>query len=398
LAHGAICVIGSAHLLFGKAGAYRHAATYDSYDFQPYFDTILALGADAHIPPRALGIESHTFAPHINKGRNLLKKSGSPTEPIIPPESQHVAARRIDVARRLSPWPESGSLNFLRQPRSATMQEKPVVSSNPVSLTTGNGKQLLIPLSALYFDSAGEVKADRWPLYQDNQSLVDPFLQRLLDSQSIQAGPVPAAKPALKATAVTAGATGILIELEISNVTPNSATPPASTLDAKVTETDAYKGTTLTKLAEKLGSAAGIGKQPGLVFVKNAQELPNEGQYSLAIGNPGDPAKFDVPKDGGAGTAFTLEARSDDPDGARIKAQIENLDVAAQTFDLTVSWSKSVTAKAVSAIAPDFAFVVKIEAPDGGYRAPASGRIALVGGTDALSVTAVPASTVVLTS
>ncbi len=281
------------------------------------------------------------------------------------------------------------------------MPEKSVVSSNPISLAGSDGKHLMIPLGALYFDATGQLKADRWPLYGDYKALVDPFLQRLLAAQALQPGPVPTAKPALNVTAVTKGAMGISIELEFSNVVAIPAAPQTSTLDAKVTETQTYTGLTPDTLATTLGVVANGGTRPGLAFLVpgDAPALPKAGQYPLAVGDVGTAATVDVTKDGAvAATAFTLQARSADPAGAAIEVEVKNVDALTQTFDLIVSWTDSVVAKAVNSIAADFALVVTITPPDDGYRAPAPGKIALTGGADALAFPARPGSTTVLSS
>lgn len=280
------------------------------------------------------------------------------------------------------------------------MPERPVAATNPLSFMTNDGNHLMIPISALYFDSGGALKADRWPLYTANQAAVDPFLAGLRASGALKPGPEPPAKPAMKVTAVTKGATGVVIEIEIANVTANPTTPASSTADVKITETNTFTALPLTALIATLGSTAANGTRPGLVFASSAGPaiLPKAGVYQLAIGAPGQPAKVDVDKNTGTGAAFTLESRSNDAASALTKAEVKNVDATNNTFTLIVTWTKSVTATVMSALAAAFAYVVVIAPPDGGFRAPNPGKVSLVGGSDAVSASAVPQSATVLSS
>ena len=113
----------------------------------------------------------------------------------------------------------------------------PAVGTGPVPFTSDDGRYFLIPLSAVSFDANGKATLDNWPLYNTYKAALDLFLPRLLSAGVIQKGPVPPAKPALKATAVTAGASGVAVEMNFANVTPNAGTPPSSTADVTVTET-----------------------------------------------------------------------------------------------------------------------------------------------------------------
>jgi len=273
----------------------------------------------------------------------------------------------------------------------------PAVSTGPVPFTSDDGHYFLIPLSAVSFDSSGKATLAAWPLYNTYKTALDLFLPRLLTAGVIQKGPVPPAKPALKATAVTPGASGVAVEMTFANVTPNVATPPASTANVTVKETDTYAGIALAKLVETIGNAANGGTRPGLVFVSGPAptEMPQNGDYDLAIAAPGSAAKVDVTKTGGGGTAFTLQARSADAAGDLINAKISDANNAAKTFTLTVTWNKPVNGAAISTLANQFAFVVKIDPPPGGYRAPVAGKVTLAGGQDAVSLPAVKATAIV---
>jgi hypothetical protein len=169
------------------------------------------------------------------------------------------------------------------------MPELPVVAAAPVPFSS-DGKFHLIPLSAIYFDSSGTVKADRWPLYTTYKAILDPLLQDLQSSGVLEPGPEPPHAPAFLATAKTPGASGIDVEITIANVAPNKANPPASTADVTVTETDTYTSVAADKLIETIGASANAGKRPGLVFVASAAPtfLPSAGTYPMAAATPAD--------------------------------------------------------------------------------------------------------------
>lgn len=280
------------------------------------------------------------------------------------------------------------------------MAKRPFVSSNPISFSDKDGKHHLIPLSALPFDSEGKLleKKEDWPLLGDQQALLGPYLEQLLKSGAIWQGSEPAVKPALKVTAVTPGTTGVLIELEFSEVEVNETAPGDSKVSVTVTETNTYTGLSLDKLIETLGDGTKKGTHPGLVFVGTADPaLPKAGAYKFIDGEPNSAAKANIPKGADSNeTAFTLQARSQGEDGDNITVEVK--DNNAQTFALVVAWTKKAEKKPVNLIADEFAFVVEIKPPDGGYRAPAEGKVVLKGGADAFSAPARKASAIVLSS
>ena len=273
------------------------------------------------------------------------------------------------------------------------MAEKPVLGSGPISLLE-SGKQYSIPLSALYFDSTGKLKADRWPSYPSIASEVDTFLARLLVSGALAVGPEPAAKPAFLVKAAGAGSTGNSVTLLIENVAPDTNNPPASKADITVTETDTYSNVKPADLAALIGTSAGGGSKPGLVFLSSANpELPKAKSYTFTAATPGtDPATAKIEKNSGTGDAFTLESRSKATDANLTKAEIKNVDATAGTFTMVVTWTKKVTATQVDSVATPLSYAVVITAPPGGYRAPVPGVVTLSGGSDATTTSAATAS------
>jgi len=149
-----------------------------------------------------------------------------------------------------------------------------------------------------------------------------------------------------------------------------------------------------------LGSTASNGTKPGLVFVSSAgaPALPKDGTYTFAAPAAGQPVEANLDMEPGPGTAFTLKARAVDPTGTVTNAEVKSSDATNQTFTLIVTWTRSVTATAISALAAEFVNVITIAPPDGGYRAPNPGKVILVGGSDAVSVTSVAQSAIVLST
>jgi hypothetical protein len=275
----------------------------------------------------------------------------------------------------------------------------PAIGEGPIGFTDTNGSYFLIPLTALSFDASGALKPDNWPGYAAHKTQIDPFFQRLQAEGTIQKGVASPAKPAFTVTAVTPGSSSVVVVMTIANVVPNVGTPASSTADVSATETDTYLKLPLAKLIETIGNVANGGTVPGLAFVTGAAptDLPAVGSYPFAIASPGSAATAAIPKSGG-GTTFTLQARSSSADGALLTANVSDVDAGTQSFTLVLTWTKSVTAHAISALATDFAFVAVITPPTGGYLAPAAGTITLAGGADAVVQPAVKASATVLSA
>lgn len=279
------------------------------------------------------------------------------------------------------------------------MSELPVVASSPVAFSSAELKYFLIPLSALYVDQSGVVKADRWPGYNAlNSGIIAPLVAQLQSDGILVAGPAPQSKPAFSATAKTPGTTGVDVEITIANVAANAGNPPASTADVTVTETDTYSGVAVDKLVDTIGSSANGGKRPGLVFVSSALPtgLPAAGNYPMHAANPGDPATADIPLNAGGGNAFTLKTRDGGGDAPNVAIQIKDLDAVHNTYTLLARWTKIQNALAMTGLAAAFAFVVDIKAPSGGFLAPAESTTQLGGGSDAIAIDAVKDSAVIL--
>lgn len=276
------------------------------------------------------------------------------------------------------------------------MSNTSVVAQSPVWFNV-DGTHLMIPLSAIYFDSNGVLKADRWPLFATYQTHVVPLLERLRKGGVLRPGEQAVAKPAFTATAITPGTVATL-EVTIANVAPDATTPANSTADITVTETDLYTGLELGTMKATLGETAGAGKRPGLVFVTSAgaPSLPKTGTYPAVAAAAGDPCTITVPNDSGAGDAFELETRADGADAVLTSVEIKDTDAVAGKFTLIAKWSKTAPALAINGIGAAFAYVITVTAPPDGFLAPGAGKVVLAGGADAVAVDPVKASATVL--
>lgn len=174
-----------------------------------------------------------------------------------------------------------------------------VVANGPVAFSDGSGRAFSIPLSLLDFDANGAIRAERWPLYLAHQALLDVWLPYLQAQGVISEGEAAAPVEAMIITAKQAGAAGNTILLTIDNVRPNPADNTIIIFDATVTETSSYTGLTPATIKTVLGSVAGGGERPGLVFVSSAgdPQLPKEDSYPLTGGGAGAASTVDIPKD-----------------------------------------------------------------------------------------------------
>jgi hypothetical protein len=250
------------------------------------------------------------------------------------------------------------------------------------------GRQFEIPLSQLFFDDQGGIKADRWDNYSSApvdgpfQLAVRAWLSYLVKAEVITPAARSEPAAAMVITAVSPGAAGNDIILAVSNVTETPAGSGTFVFGASVTETDVHKGLTQANLITRLGNAAGGGSEPGLVFVfGSASDLPEPGDYLMS----GATAKVDIPKKNvPAATAFTLKAKASGADGILTKISITTS--ASDAFDLTATWTKDTgtTPVAPSALQALFQYEIAVTAAPGqtALAAPAAGTYKLTGGAN----------------
>jgi hypothetical protein len=279
----------------------------------------------------------------------------------------------------------------------------PVLGGSPVAFTDPDGNQREIPLSQLYFDSNGNIKASNWPPYSTYRSIVDPWLAYLVAQKLLTLGAMPASKPALVISAREPGVAGNAVNVTFANPTSNPD-PNLATVDTSVSVTQSWSGLTAERLASVLGTGAGTGSQPGLVFLKPpppaAGTMPAAGP--VAASGTG-PVNFDIPKEGGS-TAFRLQPLFNDPqeaDDAKLLAvTVGDVDATNKSFSLVVTWTKSKTASLhdlITNTSNPFAYVVSFAAPAGGLAGPPNaGKITLQGGADSRTLPSITATATAL--
>ncbi|MDT7543575.1 MAG: hypothetical protein QOE33_3479 [Acidobacteriota bacterium] len=277
------------------------------------------------------------------------------------------------------------------------------LTNGPIGFTDASGKQVFIPLSSIYFDNTGAIKADQWGPYiakKVDQASVNAWLQYLVLSGLIVPDTAPPPKAAMVIKSKDSGTAGNNIKIEFANVNVNANSPGDSKLDMAITETDTYVGLKPSTIASVLGTdTPSAGSQPGLVHLKGnaAPTLPDNGDYPLTKGGPAATAWADITKNGGGGTAFTLEAKRKGDDGNLTKVSIKKADPATGTFDLIATWSKSLVGVKVSDVPAGSGYELEVTAPPGGVlAAPVAGVVMLSGGADTQAAT--PASLTVLAS
>jgi hypothetical protein len=277
------------------------------------------------------------------------------------------------------------------------MATAPVVGTGPVEFLSeqgpDQGKQMLIPLTFLYFDANGVLKGDKWPLYLAHQATVDALLDYLSKAGAVYPAPQPSPPAALTITARHAGSSGNNIQLTFSNSGTSDPNDPKK-FDAALVESDTYIGLTKDTAEQTVGTNAGA----GLVFVTqgSAKARPKAGQYPMAT--LAQPFKVEVLDDHG-NPAFELQPR----DGTDNEAKNTTITVSGISndpndphFNLTVTWQKTVAGLNTGQLQTDFEYEITVDNPPGGNQLgmPANGTIALRGGSDpavAKSATAVVA-------
>ena len=274
-----------------------------------------------------------------------------------------------------------------------------VLGSGPVGFTNSDGNQVFIPLSALYFDADGQIKADKWNSYTaKNKNTVDVLLKQLVESGFILPRTDTPIKSAMQIEAALSGAAGNHIQVDFSNIVVDSITPANSTFDCTITAKDTYldlsfDSTSSSFIKKVLGTETITGIMSSMVRIKDAHtpSLPKLDSYVLTGGSV--TAKASKVIDGNSsGTAFTLEAWKNGTDGQYITATIPQVDATAKTFTLVVEWKRPVITGIKVADLPaklvGDGLVLKVSKPkDSEFAIPAAGTIILNGGADAKAAT-----------
>ncbi|HEY6390954.1 MAG TPA: hypothetical protein VIX89_06740 [Bryobacteraceae bacterium] len=274
------------------------------------------------------------------------------------------------------------------------MPRTPARFNGPIEfMDRDTGKQVSIPLSAVYFDGSA-VKAEG-DIYNQYKAAADDWLKYLASTGLLVADATPPAQPAMVISAASPGRNGNHIQITFSNFTPD-ANPANTTFNVLVAETDTYTGLTLATIQQVLGSVAGGGTDPGLVFVPGATPAVMPGVVT-DLPLMGDPATVKLP-DGHGGDSFSVTAKGTGPDGALTKVTIKDPNTGAGTFTLIANWSKPKSAIKVADIQTNFAYEIAVAAPaTGTLLPPAPGTVTLSGGADAESHAATKATTSLVT-
>jgi len=281
------------------------------------------------------------------------------------------------------------------------MANIPCLGGAPVSFIDASGNQYFIPLPYVSFPAppAAAIPAisAQWPGWlaagaAAQQNTVNGWVGALAIEGYLAAGSPPAS-PAFALAARDAGSAGNDISITFGNIAPNTATPPSTTADVSVTTTQVYKGLTVASVETVLGATALGGTQPGLAFVGSPfTTLPDAVSPAQNFVISGTNYEFAVPGSGGGILVPTNDATN--PDAGLITVAITDIDTTAETFTLTLGWTKPAAPPlnvALSALASTFGYVLTVTPPAGGYQLPpAAGTYTLVGGADAIKTSAPP--------
>jgi phage tail sheath gpL-like len=285
------------------------------------------------------------------------------------------------------------------------MSTTPTVLGNvPLEYTDPNtGKQVSIPLNALFFDPAHNnqlsINTSIWT------PAVPAFIAKLLadlaQQQLIVPAPVASPKPALVITASDAGSSGNNIQVVFA-ITGANADPTQVTFSMTVTETDTYTGLSLTSGAPTyietvLGSDTVKSPSPGLAHVVHGSlgtagtpVLPSPATFKVT--NPNPNARCDVKSsDATPKLLFTLEAKKKGKDGEQTSVLSVGANAKDATlFDLSIQWQQQATGLTLANVQANvktaLCYEIMVSPPSSGvYSIPAAGTLQLTGGTDGAS-------------
>lgn len=267
------------------------------------------------------------------------------------------------------------------------MSTLPVLGASPLTLVNPQGKQYSIPLGSLTFEN-GAVSGASWlsttgPL-KLTPAMLDPVLAALAGSGQLQPGVAPVPREAAILTARDPGLMGNAVTIDVITVAADPDTPGDTTLKAKVDLVQTYAGLTLATVEGVLGKSGGAeGSRPGLALVNTVDTSPGAtaptDQTVTATASTGAIALTN-----GTSDVLKLVTRHTGAGTNLAKATVVNV-TPAGTFDLTLSWSKTVNAVAVKDLAHGangFGYVLDLGEPATGFAAPAVGPTTLAGGED----------------
>lgn len=274
-----------------------------------------------------------------------------------------------------------------------------VVGPSPISFTSTQGGQLVVPLSALQFNgSTVEVKS-AWAASFDageTQTLLA-LATALAAAGELTAPPIAPPSPAIMFTARHAGPESNDI---VVTAAPGSGPPLTTTIAVSVVQTDTYgllASATAAALAIGVDAPTGKAGDPaagtGVVVVQQGSvatgtTLPADNQSGVLTS-----AGFEV-KAVDNSVLFTLLPRADYTGSGGLSVSV-NLDPSGTTFTVKAVYDSAkeagpqpkVTILTLGALPAPVAYLVSASAPPAGAEAPAGGSVQLSGGGPGLAAT-----------
>jgi hypothetical protein len=286
-----------------------------------------------------------------------------------------------------------------------------LLGNGPLEITSRfNGKQYLVPLTALAVDSSGQVTIS-WPSFsslpKDDQDALKQLAQAQLGEGVLSPDTAGPPQAAVVVKAVETGTAGNDIQVRFTNFVLDRNTPANTTFDTTVTETDVYALLSIDSGNSNffVGNVLGTGtttapSKPGLVRVKamgSSTNAPAQANYWL---DPSAGGKVDV-KDAANAVVFTLEARRSRTSATPLILVQIAAGADAKTFALTASISLSRNVKPADLLTvTDFDQFVTFAAPAGASAVgvPAQTSVQLTGGAPAADATNAEATVLTGTS
>lgn len=258
------------------------------------------------------------------------------------------------------------------------MSQLTAIGSGPIRYFTSTGKQILVPLTAVTFDSSdGSVAVSSdYTQIQGAEDLLS-WVQRLVQLGEIRPSKATAKQVALLLQSAFPGSWGNDARITVSYTSDTEFT-------LGVTVTNTWEGLTAATVKSVLGTATVTGSRPGIVRLLDA-DTPTapDAATSIPLTGGADSPSPAASQATVSPTAFHLQAWRTGTAGDKTTASIA---VTGSTFTLQAVWTNTVanvtTSNLLSTISSSFDHVLTASAPPGGVVAPQPGTFALGGGVD----------------
>jgi hypothetical protein len=265
------------------------------------------------------------------------------------------------------------------------MANTPAVLNGPIEFTDSQGNGHLIIAGALSFDASNTLQVNLTGMPASTAAAATAFLKHLAAQGEIVPASLPPRGIGLVVTAKDPGAQSNNIALEVTDVRPDPADDSKQIFDATVTETDTWTGLTPESVGSVIGTSAGGGSTPGLVFLAGPAAPLAPAAGTVAVAAAGSKFQADVKKQGDPSkTAMILQSKASDAEAANTAVTV-TLDSGGPAFTLIAKWTKSVSGIHADDLETSFAYEIKAAAPPGAaaLATPAAGTYQLSGGADA---------------